>query len=92
MCVGCAHRGIVNLLNSIKSNSSLPIYAVLGGSHLVNAEDSQIQYTINAIKEMKISQVMACHCTGEYALEKMKQGLKEQFRECKTGTEITVVM
>jgi len=41
--VGCSHVGIVNILDSISEKIGMPIYAVIGGTHLVEADETRIQ-------------------------------------------------
>lgn len=64
---GCAHSGIVNLVNhAIKITGIENIEAVMGGFHL--AEDDEItRKTIDCLKSLNIGQVYPAHCTAEPA-------------------------
>ena len=62
---GCSHVGIVNILKTISERVNLPIYAVIGGTHLVEADESRIQKTMDAFKEMNIQLIAVSHCTGD---------------------------
>ena len=61
---GCAHPGIVNMLRRAASETGLPVYAVIGGTHLVDASDERIRASIDAFRELQIRQIAVSHCTG----------------------------
>ncbi len=67
VCAGCCHAGIVNTLNRVRRLSGLPVRAVVGGFHLVNADDRRIGLTADALLSMDLMLVAPCHCTGEKA-------------------------
>lgn len=83
--VGCSHVGIVNILKTISERTKMPIYAVVGGTHLVNADEVRIRETIEIFQEMEIQKVAVSHCTGEEGILKIQEGMKEQFVYNNTG-------
>ncbi|MBB5337120.1 MBL fold metallo-hydrolase [Pectinatus brassicae] len=82
---GCSHLGIVNILTSISKTINIPIYAVLGGTHLVEADAVRISKTIEAFRNMNIKYVAVSHCTGETGIKIIKQELREGFILNNTG-------
>ena len=64
---GCSHTGIVNIVNSIKERSGKDVYAVIGGFHLLDASEKQIEDCIANAKELNIKHLGLSHCTGETA-------------------------
>lgn len=82
---GCSHIGIVNILTSISKRINIPIYAVLGGTHLVEADAVRISKTIEAFRNMNIKYVAVSHCTGETGIKIIKQELREGFILNNTG-------
>ena len=88
--VGCSHVGIVNILKTISRRVNIQIYAVVGGTHLVEAEEARMQKTIDAFKEMKIQLIAVSHCTGEEGIHLISQKLKEQFIYNNTGKVIEI--
>ena len=63
--LGCAHAGIVNILNHfIKKTGEKEIYAVLGGTHLGFANDEQIDETVKVLDKYNIQKLGVSHCTG----------------------------
>lgn len=78
---GCAHCGVLNILDSVKQTLGKPISALIGGFHLIDGFDGQYESEeeINKIAnrlnaDFPETQFYTGHCTGEgvYALLKMK--------------------
>ena len=88
--VGCSHVGIVNILDSISEKTGMPIYAVIGGTHLVEADETRIQKTIDAFREMNIKFIAVSHCTGEAGKYRMQQEFGDEFIENNTGNVIVI--
>jgi 7,8-dihydropterin-6-yl-methyl-4-(beta-D-ribofuranosyl)aminobenzene 5'-phosphate synthase len=84
---GCAHAGIINTIKyAQKVAGKDKIYAVLGGFHLVDANEERIERTIQAFKEFNPNFVAACHCTGEKAIKRFTEEFSEKFIHIHTGT------
>jgi 7,8-dihydropterin-6-yl-methyl-4-(beta-D-ribofuranosyl)aminobenzene 5'-phosphate synthase len=88
--VGCAHVGIVNILKTISERIHIPIYAVIGGTHLVDADEVRRSKTIDAFKEMKLQLIAVSHCTGEEGIRAISQEMKDQFIYNNTGKVIRI--
>ena len=87
--LGCAHAGVVNILKHIqKITDGKPIYGVMGGMHLVHADDHRISHTINFFRKLDIRFLIPGHCTGETAVHAMKLNFPDQFRPLVTGETI----
>ncbi len=83
--VGCSHPGIINMLEAVKTRFDKPLYAVLGGTHLVDASEERIAQSVEYFRKSSIQKVGACHCTGEKAIEQL-QSLGDIFLEVHTGS------
>lgn len=67
---GCAHNGIINILNTIERHfPNEQIHAIFGGTHLVQSTEPRILHTIDYINHKQLKTVGVCHCTGTEALE-----------------------
>ena len=78
---GCAHCGVLNILDSVKQTLGKPVSGLIGGFHLIDGFDGQYESEeeINKIAnrlnaDFPETQFYTGHCTGEgvYALLKMK--------------------
>ena len=73
VCVGCCHSGLINTLNQALFQSGAPrLRAVIGGFHLLNADDSRIENTVKALQALSPELIVPCHCTGSRAVEALK--------------------
>ena len=62
--LGCAHAGVVNSLRHAAARTERPIHAIVGGTHLAPAGDSQFTGTVAALREFGVSKLAVSHCTG----------------------------
>lgn len=83
--VGCSHVGIVNILETITQRAGMPIYAIVGGSHLIEADEPRLNNTINYLKEKNINILRLSHCTGDRAVEKLESEFGNKFVYNNTG-------
>ena len=64
---GCAHPGILNILDTVEKRLRLPVRAVWGGTHLVNAGIGRVRKTLARLREMGVELVGMSHCSGDLA-------------------------
>jgi len=89
--LGCAHSGIVNILNHfINKTGRKEIYAVIGGTHLGFATDEQINTTLEVIDKYNIQKLGASHCTGLEVGAKLYNKLKDRFFFAGVGSVLEV--
>jgi 7,8-dihydropterin-6-yl-methyl-4-(beta-D-ribofuranosyl)aminobenzene 5'-phosphate synthase len=73
---GCGHAGIVNTLTFAgKQFPDVPVYALVGGFHLFSANDTQLDWTADKLKEFKTSYLIGAHCTGIESVYRIRQRL-----------------
>ena len=89
--LGCSHIGIVNILETIIDRTGMPIYGIIGGTHLIEADELRLNSTIDFLKEKNIQIIGMCHCTGEKAAEKVKEEFGEKFFYSNTGSVIKII-
>ncbi|ACV62604.1 beta-lactamase domain protein [Desulfofarcimen acetoxidans DSM 771] len=78
--LGCSHSGIINTLNYARVlTNSERIHAVIGGTHLIEANSERLELTINALKAMRIEKIAVSHCTGFKAQMALKQAFGDHF-------------
>jgi len=87
--LGCAHSGVVNTLQYIRLlTDERPIVAVIGGMHLQNASPDRVRYTLDKLYEMKVGEIMPCHCTGFEAAARLRNQFKGGYTHLKTGSRL----
>ena len=87
---GCSHSGILNIVNTIQERSGEKVYAVIGGFHLLDADEATIQETIDRFKELGVQQIGLSHCTGPKATAMFQEQMPEQTFLNTTGSVYTV--
>jgi 7,8-dihydropterin-6-yl-methyl-4-(beta-D-ribofuranosyl)aminobenzene 5'-phosphate synthase len=89
MVLGCAHSGAVNTIEYIsKLTVRKKIHAVIGGMHLMNANRTRIANTINAFGRYDIQKIVPLHCTGQDAMEKLKNAFGNKYMSWGAGEQI----
>jgi len=82
--VGCAHPGLMNMLDTVRNIFQKPLCAVFGGSHLVEADEARMLKTIDYLKTCGARELALGHCTGTAASELLARDLP-QFQPLCTG-------
>jgi 7,8-dihydropterin-6-yl-methyl-4-(beta-D-ribofuranosyl)aminobenzene 5'-phosphate synthase len=86
LITGCAHPGIVNIVEKAKTVVKEDIYMVIGGWHLSSAGEREIRGIIEAFVGMGIQKVAPCHCTGDRAMAMFKREYGENFVKAGAGS------
>ncbi|MBN2380877.1 MBL fold metallo-hydrolase [candidate division WOR-3 bacterium] len=86
---GCAHPGIVEIVKKAKQLTGQEILAVMGGFHLGGASEREVKEIIEEFKQMGVSYVGPCHCTGEAQIELFREAYEHRCLEAGVGREIT---
>jgi 7,8-dihydropterin-6-yl-methyl-4-(beta-D-ribofuranosyl)aminobenzene 5'-phosphate synthase len=76
--VGCSHPGIMNILDTIRTRFPTPIFAVLGGSHLVEAHGERLEEALTYLGSGPFARLGLSHCTGEEAMARLESLLPER--------------
>ncbi len=83
---GCAHPGIVEILELIKKKMNVKsIYMAFGGFHLGGLKREDIDDVISSLKKLKVKKVGPAHCSGEKAKRIFKGKYYENFIPIKAG-------
>ena len=85
LLVGCSHVGIVNILETVRKTLSIPIAAIIGGTHLVEAREDRLEKTIEAFRVHGVKTIAVSHCTGEAGMALLQKEFPEGFVLNNTG-------
>jgi len=85
---GCAHPGIVRILEKAREVWKKDIAMVLGGFHLVQTPPAEVEKIIARFKEMGIKRVGATHCTGDASIAQFRKAFGSGFVEMGVGRKI----
>jgi 7,8-dihydropterin-6-yl-methyl-4-(beta-D-ribofuranosyl)aminobenzene 5'-phosphate synthase len=75
----CSHAGIINVLTAAaKIFPATPLFAVMGGFHLVGTEmEQRINNTVADFKKFNLQQIIPAHCTGWRAVNALANAFGE---------------
>ena len=65
--VGCSHPGILNMIETVHERLNRPVYAVFGGTHLVEADETRVKSTVEQLCGMGLKILGLSHCSGAQA-------------------------
>jgi len=87
LLAGCGHAGLINTLQYARGFiRPAPVDAAIGGFHLYNAKDEQLNWTADKLKEFQIAQILGAHCTGIESVYHLRQRLGLSRHDCVVGT------
>jgi 7,8-dihydropterin-6-yl-methyl-4-(beta-D-ribofuranosyl)aminobenzene 5'-phosphate synthase len=90
--LGCAHAGVVNTLDYIRSlTKEARIHAVLGGMHLLHADEHRLCETVRRLREFDVHRIGPAHCTGFAAMARLFHELPDRCYPCVAGTQFEFV-
>jgi 7,8-dihydropterin-6-yl-methyl-4-(beta-D-ribofuranosyl)aminobenzene 5'-phosphate synthase len=87
---GCCHAGLLNTLAHVRRTFQRRIVTVLGGTHLVDADDAYLQHVVDVLSDTYGSlRLYPNHCTGERAYVALANAFGDQVSPCPVGTTLT---
>jgi 7,8-dihydropterin-6-yl-methyl-4-(beta-D-ribofuranosyl)aminobenzene 5'-phosphate synthase len=87
---GCAHPGIIDIIAKAKEQLKEEIYLVIGGFHLLDYPDEDLEKIIKRFRKLGVKKVGPCHCSGDRCRELFKEEYKENFIDIGVGTVIRI--
>ncbi len=92
---GCAHNGILSIIDAYQEKYGTFPDAVISGFHLmkkVKYTDEELREIADIGEELKKYPTMfyTCHCTGEPAYKMMKLSMGGQLQYVHSGDEVTI--
>lgn len=86
---GCAHAGIINTIRHAQKITGVEeLYALIGGFHLMGADDERIDNTAEALQRLDPAIVRPGHCTGQKAVCRLQEALGDRCQPLAAGDSI----
>jgi 7,8-dihydropterin-6-yl-methyl-4-(beta-D-ribofuranosyl)aminobenzene 5'-phosphate synthase len=86
---GCAHPGVIHILEQSKQVVSGDIALAMGGFHLGGTSESQIDSIVRRAQELGVRFVAPCHCSGALARKKFGQAYGNRYLPAGVGYRIS---
>ena len=87
---GCAHPGIVRIVDKAKDLLKGDVLLVMGGFHLGGESKGEIENIISSFRKLGVSYAGPCHCSGDAARQLFKEEYGENFISVGVGRVITM--
>ncbi|MBW1647639.1 MAG: MBL fold metallo-hydrolase [Deltaproteobacteria bacterium] len=86
---GCAHPGIVEIVERARALIGPKILLVMGGFHLSSFGEGQIRRIVDDFKRLGVRYAAPCHCSGVVARRCFKEAYGPRCIDIGVGTVIT---
>lgn len=90
LITGCAHPGIIEIVETVKSLSDKPIYLALGGIHLYRKSEADARAIVQTLKELEIQYIAPTHCSGKDARRFCREIFREAYIDSGVGKVIGI--
>lgn len=84
--LGCAHSGMVEILDQISESSGIKkFHAVIGGTHLNSASDEYVLKAVESVKKYDVQVIAVSHCTGFKVAARFASEFGDRFQNASVG-------
>jgi 7,8-dihydropterin-6-yl-methyl-4-(beta-D-ribofuranosyl)aminobenzene 5'-phosphate synthase len=91
LIVGCSHPTLEKIIEAARSANNKPIHLVLGGTHLLPANDDQIRSIATSLRDSwNVRYIAPVHCTGEPAFAILKESFGDRYVYAGLGTTVVL--
>jgi 7,8-dihydropterin-6-yl-methyl-4-(beta-D-ribofuranosyl)aminobenzene 5'-phosphate synthase len=87
---GCAHPGIVEIVEHATAVFKEEVYLLIGGFHLMGYSTSELNRIAKRLDALKVEKIAPCHCSGDEAREFFKGYYKDNYITCAAGLALTL--
>jgi 7,8-dihydropterin-6-yl-methyl-4-(beta-D-ribofuranosyl)aminobenzene 5'-phosphate synthase len=88
---GCSHPGVATLVEAAcRQRGAQRVRLLAGGFHLFRQSDTLIERAIERLRELGVEQVAPAHCTGERALQLIRQTFGPRCRPAGAGRRFLI--
>lgn len=88
---GCSHAGVVNVArHAAELGGGAPIFALMGGYHLVGVEDDVITQTVADLKKLDPKLLLPGHCSGWRVKYEINKEMPGRLAPSTVGTKFKI--
>ena len=87
---GCAHPGVINIIEGVKEITGGEIYLLMGGFHLIGTSPAQIRHIAHSLFQLGVQKVAPCHCNSDEARRHLQDYFSENYIESGVGKQIII--
>jgi 7,8-dihydropterin-6-yl-methyl-4-(beta-D-ribofuranosyl)aminobenzene 5'-phosphate synthase len=87
---GCAHPGIIEVVNKAKDLIKGDVLLVMGGYHLGGKSKGETECIISDFKKLGVRYVGPCHCTGDKSRQLFEKEYQRNYIDAGVGKAIDI--
>jgi len=87
--LGCSHPGMKNMLDAATNLTNRPVYAILGGTHLIEADANSLAKSMDYLQNNSLQIIAVSHCTGQIATDQLSVANEHYFQN-HTGSSLLI--
>jgi 7,8-dihydropterin-6-yl-methyl-4-(beta-D-ribofuranosyl)aminobenzene 5'-phosphate synthase len=85
---GCAHPGIVEIVEHATDLFNEKVHLLIGGFHLTGQTEKEIKDITRKLDKLNVERIGPCHCTGDRATELFSVHYGRNYFECGAGLSL----
>jgi 7,8-dihydropterin-6-yl-methyl-4-(beta-D-ribofuranosyl)aminobenzene 5'-phosphate synthase len=85
---GCAHPGIVSIVERAGEVTGCEVLLAMGGFHLGRASDDELNEVVAGFKKAGVAYAAPCHCSGDRARQLFGSAYGDRYIELGVGSVI----
>ena len=86
---GCAHPGMKNMLDYTAKLLNRPIFAILGGTHLMEANEQSLAISLKYLQNDDLQVLGVSHCTGKTVMGRLADSDSRYYHN-RTGSSLII--
>jgi len=87
---GCAHPGIVSIVEKAREIASGEVYLAMGGFHLGGVSEAAMGGIVEDFERLGVQKVGPCHCSGDLACSAFERAYGENFISVGVGRRLEI--
>jgi 7,8-dihydropterin-6-yl-methyl-4-(beta-D-ribofuranosyl)aminobenzene 5'-phosphate synthase len=88
LITGCAHPGILRIIDKAKEIFNQEVLLAMGGFHLSRERGRDIENLVSDIKKLGVKYIGPCHCSGDVARQLFREEYAENYIDVGVGKVI----
>lgn len=87
---GCAHPGVVQMVEQAQDLFGEKVHLVMGGFHLSGKSIQELEGIVDDFRRLEVEKVAPCHCTGDQAIRMFAETYGDDFIAAGVGKVILI--
>jgi len=90
LITGCAHPGIVEIVERAREVAQEPVRFLVGGQHLKGLPEQKLQSLMSSLRRLGVDKMAPSHCTGDKARRLAEEMLGDRYVAAGVGARLVL--